>query len=100
MTPILDRAGLPSIARVATGDRARMVYAQSHFDTGIWRIELAQPNAKSTPSEAKATPFVLSTVQEFCRSIHRTASAWPSSRRVQAQRKFGRATRTARISSS
>jgi eukaryotic-like serine/threonine-protein kinase len=65
MTPILDRAGLPSIARVATGDRARMVYAQSHFDTGIWRIELAQPNAKSTPSEAKATPFVLSTVQEF-----------------------------------
>jgi Tol biopolymer transport system component/predicted Ser/Thr protein kinase len=65
MTSILDRAALPSIARVATGDRGRMVYAQSHFDAGIWRLELPQRNGTSTPSEAKATPFVLSTVQEF-----------------------------------
>jgi Tol biopolymer transport system component len=62
---IADHAGPASISHPPGAGRSRMVYVESHFDTGIWRIEL--PRAQNAPSGAApaSVPFILSTRPEY-----------------------------------
>jgi eukaryotic-like serine/threonine-protein kinase len=61
---VAEHGGLVSIAHLR-GGRARMVYVQSYFDTGIWRIALTRGESKSTASPPERVPFVLSTRPEY-----------------------------------
>ena len=65
ITPFGERGAFASIARVAPANRSRMVYSQSHADTGIWRIDLRGDRAPTTPGERKTEPFILSTQMEY-----------------------------------
>jgi Tol biopolymer transport system component/DNA-binding winged helix-turn-helix (wHTH) protein len=48
--------GYPAISRQAP----RLVYAQSSFDSNIWRVELPGPHNKGIPLHPKGAPFITS----------------------------------------
>jgi Tol biopolymer transport system component len=64
ITPFGERGAFGSIVRVAPANRSRMVYSQSHSDTGIWRIDL-RGDRVPTPGERQSEPFILSTQMEY-----------------------------------
>jgi serine/threonine protein kinase len=57
-----EHGGLVTISRSVDG-RSRLVYAQSDFDTGIWRIALPGKNTKT--AESRSVPFLVSTRPEY-----------------------------------
>jgi Tol biopolymer transport system component len=59
-----QNAGLVSISRAVNG-RTRMVYVQSHFDSGIWEIALPDAAGNPTTPGRPSVPFVFSTRPEY-----------------------------------
>jgi serine/threonine protein kinase len=64
-TPILERGAFASMARLPSRYHSRMVFAQSHSDTGIWRIDVRNQQSAATPVERRTEPFILSTQPEY-----------------------------------
>jgi serine/threonine protein kinase len=64
LNSIGEHATLVSISR-PIGGRSRMVYAQSHFDPGIWQIVLPDRESKAMPVVSQSIPFLCSTRPEY-----------------------------------